>query len=85
MPLFFQLKPPTTAAYNHEAYPAAFEAAELQITNTYYALKSFSTEKAGPSDPDSARFQKANPEDSPIEYTFIRSISIHQLCTEGRN
>lgn len=46
--------PPTAVAYNHDAYPQAFEAAELQITNTYYALESFSTEKAGFSDPDSA-------------------------------
>lgn len=33
-------------AYNHDPYPPAFEAAELQITDIYYTLKSFSTVKA---------------------------------------
>lgn len=46
--------PPTAVAYNHDAYPPAYETAELQITHIYYALKSSSTEKAGSSDPHSA-------------------------------
>lgn len=51
-----QIMPPTTLPCNHDVYPAAFEAAELQITHTYQALRSVSTEEAGFSDPDSAWF-----------------------------
>ena len=41
-----QLTPPTAVAYNHDPYPLAFEAAELQIIDIYYTLKSYSTVKA---------------------------------------
>lgn len=74
-----QIMPPTTVPCNHDVYPPAFEAAELQITHTYQAFKGFSTEKAGFSDPDSAWFEKANPTDAPWNI-FLSQVSQYTSC-----